>query len=88
MRGAGRVDLVKIDCEGAEYDIILNSSLSCWDSVSCVLLEYHPVPGHSWDELARHFEELGFTISWLDADESRPGLGMAMLVRIAQGAFT
>ncbi|MHB1734190.1 MAG: FkbM family methyltransferase [Ferrimicrobium acidiphilum] len=88
MRSAGGVDLVKIDCEGAEYDIILNSSLACWDSVSCVLLKYHTVPSHSWDELAKHFAGLGFTVSWLETDEGRPGLGMAMLVRVARGVLT
>jgi len=81
MSSAGDVDLVKLDCEGAEYDIVLNSDPSCWDHVCCVLLEYHPVPGHSWEELVHHFGELGFAVSWAQADQGRPGLGTAMLVR-------
>jgi FkbM family methyltransferase len=88
MRSAGRVDVVKMDCEGAKCDIVLNSSMACWNPVSCVLLEYHPVPGHPWDELARHFADLGFTVSWLETDEGRPWLGMAMLVRVARGVLT
>ena len=84
IRSAARVDLVKIDCEGAEYDIILNSSLACWNSVSCVLLKYHPVPSHSWDELARHFEDPGFAVSWLELGMRESGLGRAFLVRLAK----
>lgn len=83
----GAVDLVKMDCEGAEYDIVLNSDVSCWEHVSCVLLEYHPVAGHSWVELADRFTELGFAVSWLDADPRRSGLGMAMLVRVENDAL-
>ncbi len=82
VNSAGTVDLVKIDCEGAEYDIVLNSEPPCWEQVSCVLLEYHPVAGHSWEELAGHFGELGFAVSWVEADQRRPGLGMAMLERV------
>jgi len=83
VRIAGNVDLVKLDCEGAEYDIVLNSDPLCWQYVSCVLLEYHPVAGHSWEELADHFGEMGFAVSWLDvADQRWSGLGVAMLVRV------
>ncbi|KQY50149.1 MULTISPECIES: FkbM family methyltransferase [unclassified Nocardioides] len=58
----GRVDLVKIDTEGAEYDIVLGSSPSDWASVSRVVMEYHDVPGHSWDELHAFFTSCGFTL--------------------------
>lgn len=84
---AGNVDLVKLDCEGAEYDIVLNSDPSCWEHVSCVLLEYHPVAGHSWEELAGRFGQLGFAVSWVEAEDQRwPGLGMAMLMRVEKKA--
>ncbi len=81
VSSAGNVNLVKLDCEGAEYDIVLNSDPSYWEHVRCVLLEYHPVAGHSWEELAGHFSDLGFAVSWVEADQRRPGLGMAMLMR-------
>ena len=87
MSSAGKVDLVKIDCEGAEYDIILNSASSCWDDVICVLLEYHPVAGHSWGELQDYFTDLGFAITWRDEDQKRAGLGTAMLVRSSPKAL-
>ena len=86
MSSAGNVDLVKLDCEGAEYDIVLNSDPACWEHVKCVLLEYHPVAGHSWEELAGHFGGLDFDVSWVEADQRRPGLGTAMLVRVEKKA--
>lgn len=79
----GHVDLVKMDCEGGEYDIVLNSNPACWDGVSCVLMEYHPVEGHSWEELEEHFVAMGFTVAWQEVDKTRSGLGTAMLVRNA-----
>src|SRR4051794_25822771 len=36
------VDLVKIDCEGAEYELIGGSSPESWSTVSRVVLEHHP----------------------------------------------
>ena len=47
----GRVDLVKLDTEGAEYAIVLASRPEDWASVSTLVMEYHDVPGHSWAEL-------------------------------------
>lgn len=58
----GRVDLVKIDTEGAEYDIVLGSSPSDWATVQRVVMEYHDVPGHSWDELSDFFTACGLKL--------------------------
>jgi FkbM family methyltransferase len=55
----GRVDVVKIDTEGAEYDIVLGSKPADWDGVRRVVLEYHDVPGHGWSELEAFFAEAG-----------------------------
>ena len=55
----GRVDVVKIDTEGAEYDIVLGSKPADWDGVRRVVLEYHDVPGHGWAELEAFFAEAG-----------------------------
>jgi len=77
---SGGPQLVKLDCEGGEYGIVFDSDPALWESVHCVLLEYHPVRGHSWTELQTRFARLGFRTSWHDPGEA-PGLGMAMLIR-------
>jgi FkbM family methyltransferase len=55
----GPVELVKIDTEGAEYDMVLASAPATWSSVRRVVLEYHDVPGHSWSELESFFGAAG-----------------------------
>ena len=51
VEAGGRVDVVKIDTEGAEYDFVLASDPAAWASVQRVVMEYHDVPGHGWTEL-------------------------------------
>ena len=53
------VDVVKIDCEGGEFDLVLNSSPQSWASVQRVVIEHHPVPGHAWPELRDWFAAVG-----------------------------
>ena len=56
------VDVVKIDCEGGEYDLVLGSSPESWARVQRVVIEFHPVPGHDWDELRERFEAVGLHV--------------------------
>lgn len=53
------VDLVKIDCEGGEYDLVLGSAPESWSSVQRIVIEHHPVPGHAWPELRAFFASAG-----------------------------
>lgn len=55
----GRVDVVKIDTEGAEYSLILGSEVESWRTVRSMVIEYHDVPGHDWTELERHLGAAG-----------------------------
>jgi FkbM family methyltransferase len=73
----GRVDLVKIDTEGAEYSLVLDSAPSTWSGVRRVVLEYHDVPGHSFAELTRFFASAGLRVH--DVVEATPRQGTAWL---------
>lgn len=73
----GHVDLVKIDTEGAEYSLVLDSAPSTWSGVRRVVLEYHDVPGHSFAELARFFASAGLRVH--DVEEATPRQGTAWL---------
>jgi FkbM family methyltransferase len=55
----GRVDLVKLDTEGAEYAIVLGSEPGDWAGVQTLVMEYHDVPGHSWSELSAFLAAAG-----------------------------
>jgi len=51
-------NMVKLDCEGGEYDIILNSEDSAFDRIEEIRLEYHRGPRQ---QLFARFEKLGFS---------------------------
>jgi FkbM family methyltransferase len=80
----GRVSLLKIDCEGAEYDIIGRSPMSAWEHVERVVVEYHPAPAEKVEALRVRLSELGFSVIkerrrgdgegtvWLDRDAKQP----------------
>lgn len=75
----GPFDVVKMDCEGGEYALVYASSKSNWDSVSRVVMEYHPVEGESWDELRTWLESVGLKV--YRHESLAPGLGTAWLAR-------
>lgn len=69
-----RIDLVKIDAEGAEYDFILKSRPEDWAPVRRVVMEYHNVRGHAWDELEAFFADTSLRVVRRDAHSDRLGL--------------
>jgi FkbM family methyltransferase len=78
-RAGGSVQVVKVDTEGAEYDIILGSDPSDWADVQRVVLEHHDVPGHEWAELEAFFASAGLTIA--AREDVTPRLGTVWLSR-------
>ena len=72
-------DLVKMDCEGGEYELVYASSPSSWASVQRVVMEYHPVEGETWAELRGWLERVGLHV--VRHEPGRPGLGTAWLSR-------
>ncbi|WP_205474141.1 FkbM family methyltransferase [Nocardioides sp. SYSU D00038] len=67
------VDLVKLDTEGAEFDIVLSSEPADWAPVRRVVMEYHDVAGHSWSELEAFFAEAGLTVTRHEPNGDRYG---------------
>lgn len=61
--GVERCDLLKIDCEGGEYEIVYGAPPGLWSRIERIRMEYHPVPEaadrESGEGLARHFAGLG-----------------------------
>lgn len=60
-----RCDLLKLDCEGAEYDIISQADESLLRKVHKIVLEYHPVAGRSSDIISRKLRRVGFDVKTL-----------------------
>lgn len=60
----GFCDLLKLDCEGAEYDILLNAPEELLQSVRQVALEYHVgfEPGRSPGQIEDRLASCGFKV--------------------------
>jgi FkbM family methyltransferase len=59
-------DFLKLDCEGAEYEILLSSSESCLRRIKMIAAECHQVPGEDTDQLRRWLTGVGFTVRFRD----------------------
>jgi FkbM family methyltransferase len=82
LSGLERVDLLKIDCEGAEYGAILAAGPQALAGVRRVFLEYHPVDGHTFGELETAFVDAGLSLTWSqDGLGGTAGLGLAIFDR-------
>ena len=59
--GLEKIDFLKIDVEGSEYEILLNTDKEFFSSrVSKIALEYHPLPEYSKSELKSYLVDCGF----------------------------
>lgn len=65
-----RVDLLKIDCEGAEYDILSPAAQDALRKVSAIRMEYHL--GRS-QELIAFLERCGFRLTRAKSDRADSG---------------
>ncbi len=59
-----RCDFLKMDCEGAEYEILLNAGDQTLSRIRHVCLEYHEgVTPYAREDLARFFRDRGFHVA-------------------------
>ncbi|MDX2256934.1 MAG: FkbM family methyltransferase [Pseudanabaenaceae cyanobacterium bins.39] len=70
-RIGGSVDLLKLDCEGAEWEIFRNSD--SFKKVKSVRMEYHLTGGKTLDDVKRFINSIDFTIHHL---EENSGFGI------------
>lgn len=59
-----RCDFLKMDCEGAEYDILLSAPRHLLERIRHIALEYHVgMNDHTPEELERHLVNHGFRVT-------------------------
>lgn len=68
------VSLLKMDCEGAEWEILGTIPGKSLSNVERICLEYHPLPGHDKHELVSRLAEMGYTLSRLKERRNRTGV--------------
>jgi len=70
--GLERCDLLKIDCEGAEYDILFSAPSSVLRKIKNIAMEYHNVQGHSGEEMAKFLRANGFEVVFMGKQATEP----------------
>jgi hypothetical protein len=61
--GIRQVDLVKLDCEGAEYEILFNLPPVYFPRIRRIVLEYHDnVTAYTHLDLAAFLKEQGYRV--------------------------
>jgi FkbM family methyltransferase len=61
-RGGDRVDLLKLDCEGAEYDILLNAAPETLAQIDRIVMEYHDTIDHQHPALVTFLTRAGYVV--------------------------
>ena len=70
--GLIRCDFLKMDCEGAEYEILFNASAATLGKIKHICLEHHDgVTPFSHTDLMRFFEKKGFQVRRLPSPAYR-----------------
>jgi FkbM family methyltransferase len=71
-RLGGIVDLLKLDCEGAEWEILKESP--CWKSIRNIRLEYHFYRGGSLPQMKAAVTGLGYRVIKWQANDDDSGI--------------
>jgi len=71
-RIGGSVDLLKLDCEGAEWEILALED--CWKAVRNIRMEYHLQNGKTVDSATRTLVRHGFKILHLKNEGEEQGI--------------
>lgn len=64
--------LVKLDCEGAEWEILSNAN--GWDRIAYLAMEYHLWAGYNLNELRCKLQSLGFNVTDTNIGSERFGI--------------
>lgn len=80
--GMATVDFLKLDCEGAEYDILFNCPNDTLARIDTISLEFHDVgsAAHSGDRLYTFFRDRGYQVLDFSYHASRLNLNYGSLV--------
>lgn len=62
IRRIPQADLVKMDVEGAEYEIINGTPVDLLSRIKLLVMEYHRVPGHCHEQLVVRLAQAGLPL--------------------------
>ncbi len=78
------IDFLKLDCEGAEYSIILNSTTSVFEKIKVLSMEFHDLknPNFTANKLVQKLKENKFDIAKYTYDKTNLNLNYGKLIAI------
>ncbi len=78
-RSGNRIDILKMDCEGAEWDLLEEKEL--FKMVRSITMEYHlwAKPGTTLDQLVRDIQAMGFEV--ISTSPISPTFGLLVAVK-------
>ncbi len=54
--------LLKLDCEGAEYEILFSTPKEILNRIQNISMEYHQVPDYTINDLTKYLKDIGFDV--------------------------
>lgn len=79
-----RIDLLKMDIEGGEYELVKNWTASEWELIDRIVMEYHDYRGNRHATIKKILNENGFSVEEYPSKfESTLGFFLARNKRIA-----
>ncbi len=80
QQGLDRVDFIKMNCEGAEYEILMGCTRSDYERMPCISLEYHNLDtGQNGKWLANYLKNQGYQIERFTSYRGESGFIWARL---------
>ncbi|MDF1519522.1 MAG: FkbM family methyltransferase [Brevefilum sp.] len=64
--GIEKLNLLKLDCEGAEYEILSGAFPEVFKKIERIIMEYHDIDGHHHDHLVSLLERQGYKVHCQD----------------------
>ena len=58
-----RIDFLKVDIEGSEYDIVFNTDNTIFEVIDKIAMELHTIKEHSKNEIIERLQLIGYTIN-------------------------
>lgn len=77
-----KIDFLKMDCEGAEYDILFQLPKTIFDKIEVISMEFHDLkkPGYSALDLAGHLIQMGYEILKMEHLATNQNLNYGRLI--------
>ena len=85
-----RCDFLKIDCEGAEYNIFYHTSDKTFNKIRTISMEFHDVEGNNSTglELLRYLVEKGFNVAKFNYNETHLNLNFGEMILTKEKIIT